>query len=124
MQAAFGRRSENTRHIANGAAAKSVSGENRFAPRRESAMPALISFDDMADAMPCLIRDMSTTGAKVELRPHTSDAIATDFSGADRVRLVVRADRVIYECKIVRRSDRELGLAFVAAPKPMLKTRR
>lgn len=37
--------------------------------------------------------------------------------------LVIRQDRVMYDCKIIRRSGTELGVKFLATPKPITKTR-
>jgi hypothetical protein len=33
-------------------------------------------------------------------------------------------DRVMYECRIIRRGETELGVKFIAAPKPMTKVVR
>ena len=42
----------------------------------------------------------------------------------ERIRLVIRMDRVMYDCKIMRRGETELGVNFLAAPKPMTKVAR
>jgi hypothetical protein len=101
-----------------------ASGDKRFAPRRSSQIPAQIYFDGTTVSVPCLIRDMSTTGAKLELRNGWDNPFRSDASELERIRLVIRMDRVMYDCKIVRRDDTELGVKFVAAPKPMSKTVR
>lgn len=95
--------------------------DKRFAPRRSSQMPALLTFDDAHESVPCVIRDMSTTGARVELKgSYTENPFNARWSSIDHVRLVVRSDHVMYECRIVRRSEpREIGLKFAAAPKQM-----
>lgn len=98
--------------------------EQRFAPRRKGMTPALIYFDGTTLSVPCMIKDMSTTGAKLELRNGWDNPFRAAESALDRIRLVVRMDRVMYECKIVRRSETELGVKFTAAPKPMLKAAR
>ena len=64
---------------------------------------------------------MSTTGAKLVLRNGWDNPFRSDASEMQRIRLVIRVDRVMYDCKIVRRSDSELGVKFLAAPKPMTK---
>ncbi|NOT70262.1 MAG: PilZ domain-containing protein [Hyphomicrobium sp.] len=123
MEGGFGRRT-GTVKSAETFAAQKANGENRFAPRRPSAIPAQIYFDGTVTSVPCLIKDMSTTGAKLELRTGWDNPFKSDASQMERIRLVIRMDRVMYDCKIVRRSETELGVKFTAAPKPMTKVIR
>jgi PilZ domain len=120
MEGGFGRRS-GVAKSAHAYAMHGTAGENRFAPRRASQIPAQIYFDGTVQSVPCLIKDMSTTGAKLELRTGWDNPFRSDASQMERIRLVVRMDRVMYDCKIVRRSETELGVKFLAAPKPMTK---
>lgn len=95
--------------------------EKRFAPRRRNTIPALIHFDGSSLTVPCLIRDMSTTGAKLELRTGWDNPFSSAASDMESIRLVIRADRVMYECRIVRRDAAELGVKFTAPPRPIAK---
>ena len=101
-----------------------AASESRFAPRRKGQMPAQIYFDGTVVTVPCIIRDMSTTGARLELKDGWDNPFRSEASTMERIKLVVRMDRVMYECKIVRRGDSELGVKFVSAPKPMTKVLR
>ncbi len=100
--------------------------EKRFAPRRRSAFPAVLQFEDAMDPVQCLIRDMSATGARLELRGRFDEnPFAGKWSDVDRIWLIVRADHVMYDCKIVRRSGTaEIGVKFLAAPKPITRVVR
>ncbi|MGL4395401.1 MAG: PilZ domain-containing protein [Hyphomicrobium sp.] len=98
--------------------------DDRFAPRRASATPAMLYMEGGVASVPCLIRDMSTTGARLELKPGWDNPFKSAASQANRVTLVVRLDRVMYECRIIRRSETELGVKFTAAPKPLTKTQK
>ena len=49
-------------------AVKAQAKEHRFAPRRTSALPALIHVENSPATIPCLVRDISSTGARLELR--------------------------------------------------------
>lgn len=123
MEGGFGRRVGTF----NSASAYSIlrsDGDKRFAPRRSSQTPAQIYFDGTVSTVPCLIRDMSTTGARLELKEGWDNYFRSDASHMDRIKLVVRLDRVMYECKIIRRGENELGVKFVSAPKPMTKVVR
>lgn len=93
--------------------------EKRFAPRRKDNTPALVYLENGTGSFPCLVRDMSTTGAQLELRSGWDNPFSSGVSLNDKVRLVLRMHRVVYECKIVRRGERVLGLKFTAPPKPL-----
>lgn len=123
MEGGFGRRTGISKPASAYAIARS-DGDNRFAPRRASATYAQIYFDGTATSVPCVIRDMSTTGARLELRSGWDNPFRSGESEMDRIKLVVRMDRVMYDCRIVRRAETELGVKFVAAPKPMTKVVR
>ncbi len=117
-------RSDGQRVVGQTAAVTAKADEKRFAPRRKGQLPAMIHMDGVVTAVPCLIRDMSTTGAKLELRAGWDNPFSSGVSLNDRLQLVVRMDRVVYECKIVRRSATELGVKFTAPPKPLTKVVR
>ncbi len=101
-----------------------AAGERRFAPRRKSQIPAQVFFDSATVSVPCLIKDMSTTGATLVLRGGRGDSFDVNASEMPRIRLVIRADRVMYDCKVIRFSETELGVRFMAAPKSMTKVVR
>lgn len=113
---------EHNRELAE--AALLSASENRFAPRRRGQTPALIYVEGAVDGVPCLIKDMSTTGARLELKQKWTYPFKSTFGHMDRLRLVMRADRVMYDCKIVRCKDGVLGVKFIAAPRPIAKVVR
>lgn len=98
-------------------AADADPADRRFAPRRPSQVPAEVYFDGGVGCLPCLIRDMSTTGARLHVREGWDNPFHSSPARPDRIRLVIRQDRVIYDCRIVRRSEKELGVKFLAAPR-------
>lgn len=93
--------------------------EKRFAPRRKDQAPGIVFLESSTGSFPCLVKDMSTVGAQLELREGWDNAISSGVSLNDRIRLVVRLHRVIYPCKIVRRGEKVLGVKFTAAPQPI-----
>lgn len=105
-------------------ALENKASEKRFAPRRSGMTPAIVYLEDGPGSFPCLIRDMSATGARLELREGWDNPFSSGVSMDDRISLVVRMDRVMYQCKIVRRGAKELGVKFTAAPKPLAKAMR
>ena len=119
----FGRRSQSHAQTPTRRAAK-ADGDNRFAPRKGANIPAQIYFDGTVRSVPCIIRDMSTTGAKLELTNGWDNPFKSEASEMSGIRLVVRQDRVMYDCKIVRRGETQLGVKFTSAPKPITKAVR
>ena len=96
--------------------------EKRFAPRRKDHSPGIIYLESSTGSIPCLVKDMSTVGAQLELREGWDNPFTSGVSLNDRIRLVVRMHRVVYPCKIVRREEKVLGVKFTAAPLPISAT--
>ena len=77
--------------------------EQRLSPRRNTAIEATIVFGDGRTRMPCIIRNLSESGAKLEVAsvariPRTFDLVV------DKVRPQA--------CLVVWRSVKELGVQF------------
>lgn len=96
--------------------------EKRFAPRRRDSATGIVYLGSGTGSFPCLVRDMSTTGAQLELRAGWDNPFSSGVSLNDKIRVVVRMHRVIYECKIVRRGERILGVKFTAPPRALSPT--
>ena len=73
------------------------------APRRRMLKGARLAFNHGHSAITCMLRDLSETGARVT----TENTLAVP----DQVTLVLD-DGVAYECDVVRRELKELGLRF------------
>jgi PilZ domain len=91
----------------------------RMAPRRRSTVPGTIYAGDARTAVQCTIADMSVTGARLILNAGWSDPFGLSTKSMDTCVLVIRHDRVMYECQIIRHGDRELGVRFLSAAKPI-----
>jgi PilZ domain len=120
MQGGYGRRKEailaRSRVVPAEPAKASGAPNRRFAPRRKSQTPGFIFAEGSTSSIPCQIADMSTTGARLLLQEGWSNPFLANE--ADTLTLVVRLDKVMYDCKIARREERELGIAFLTAPRP------
>ena len=92
-------------------------GEKRFAPRRAGHTPAIVTFDGAMESYACVIRDMSATGARLEFRQAAGNPFFDRWAKIERISLLVRMDRVTYDCRILRRTETELGVRFMAPPK-------
>jgi hypothetical protein len=76
--------------------------ETRIAPRFRVEKPAKIEHG--GDKIPCTIRDISTTGAALEV----SDLIGIPM----KFTLIVLEDRLELPCHVVWRRDFRIGVAF------------
>ncbi|AWN43130.1 PilZ domain-containing protein [Methylobacterium durans] len=80
-----------------------MTSERRQEQRAECFSSGELLFEGVAYT-PCLIWNMSATGALIEVEPPSSPPDAFD--------LVVHADGVVRSCLVVRRTGRRLGVAF------------
>jgi hypothetical protein len=119
----FGRRPELV-NSNNPARQLRVDDDKRFAPRRSGETQALVLFDGAMESYPFVIVDISatgsTTGVRLEWRKSGVNPFAAKWDDIERIRL---SDHVMYDCKIVRRSDTEIGVKF-AVPKAVTRVSR
>ena len=76
--------------------------ETRIAPRVRVAKPAVIEYG--GDKIPCTIRDISITGASLEVSQ--AREVPSTFI------LILSEDRLNLRCRVVWRKDFRLGVAF------------
>lgn len=90
--------------------------DKRFAPRRSRRLPAMCYVEGAPNGVRGMITDISTTGARVQLDCLVEALLRNTTGKLKRLRLVDLAERVTYECWIVREGERDLGLKFAAPP--------
>jgi hypothetical protein len=78
--------------------------ETRIAPRYRASKAAQI--DHGGDKTPCIIRDLSETGAAIELSD-LSARIPETFT------LIVPEDKLKLRCRVVWRKGYRMGITFV-----------
>jgi hypothetical protein len=76
--------------------------ETRIAPRYRVMKPAEIEHG--AEKIPCTVRDLSTTGAAIEVP--NPPAVPAEFT------LVVPEDGLRLRCRVVRRTAFRIGVVF------------
>lgn len=79
--------------------------EKRLSPRRNTMIEASIVFDGGRQRLGCIIRNLSATGAKIEVNkvvgvPNTFDLFAAGYHP--------------HACRVVWRSLKEIGVEFVS----------
>lgn len=103
--------------------ASSLEDERRWATRKSCATAGIIMTPALAIPVPCIIRDMSTTGARLEIRE--AGAVAgSKLKLPSTFMLVIRTDRFEVDCAIQWRRGGEIGVRFLAAPRPVARVVR
>lgn len=89
--------------------------EKRRAPRRVHALAAQFHVAPGSAGIPCMVADMSATGARIKLLPGQSMSCSTADLPA-RITLYLRLDRTQVDCEVVRRGEDSFGVRFLSAP--------
>ena len=79
--------------------------EKRSATRRRTLKAARIIFNKGASTLDCTLRNLSDTGAAIE--------VASTVGIPEEFDLLVLADKSAYRCHVVWRSMGRLGLHFI-----------
>jgi len=79
--------------------------EHRSSPRLRSVLKAEIRYNDGLMSTPCLVRDISETGARIEL--------PSEVSLPDRFNLHIEKGNQTRPAVVERRHGKELGVRFV-----------
>jgi hypothetical protein len=90
--------------------------DKRRGPRRRVLKGGIVAFNDRRSTLPCIVRDISETGAR--LRMETMSVLAPD-----RFLLIIELHGIEAECKVVRRKADEVAVEFTSPPRK-LKPRR
>jgi hypothetical protein len=91
--------------------------ERRFARRKAAATNALILSPDINVPISCLVRDVSTTGARIELVVSPENLLGGRAKLPGSFTLNLRLDRMEVDCVIVWRNGPFVGVRFVATPR-------
>ena len=80
----------------------------RTAQRRKQLKAGIISFNNRHSTLPCGVRDISETGARLE---------APAASVPDTFMLIVELDGLEADCEVVWRKVNFVGVRFTASPR-------
>lgn len=104
--------------------------EQRWASRRQRSTPAHIVLNSEVlgvrpAPIPCILRDTSSTGARIELARSTAERwICRSGSMPDRFHLQIASELVEVECAVAWCNDNMIGVRFVAAASVMKRQPR
>ena len=103
-----------------GPAVASDADERRWAKRKARNLPAWLSSDRLQASVPCVILDMSSTGAKLEIGAGRQSPVASADGLPDSLALVIASDEIQVACKVAWRNGAQLGVRFsgISQPRP------
>lgn len=91
--------------------------ERRFARRKDAATKALIISPDLNMPISCVVRDVSTTGARIELVTSPENLLGGRAKLPGSFVLNMRLDRLEVDSAIVWRKGGSVGVRFVSTPR-------
>lgn len=98
--------------------------ERRWAARKPSMAAAAIRLPDNSVPIPCLVRDVSTTGAKIELVTGADNLLGGRVRLPPKFTLQIKVDRMEVDCAIVWRKSEFVGVRYLSTPRPVSRVNR
>lgn len=98
--------------------------ERRFARRKAIATNALIVSSDISIPIACMVRDISSTGARLELIKSVENPLGGRAKLPGTFTINLRLDRMEVDCAIVWRNGAFVGVRFLATPRTYARNGR
>jgi hypothetical protein len=84
-------------------------GDGRSASRRRILKAGIVAFNDRHSTLPCTVRDLSTTGARLRVNG--------SVNAPDTFELIIELDGLEASCQVVWRKVDQIGVRFLSAPR-------
>lgn len=95
--------------------------DRRGAPRYQTHAAGRIFPNNSLAPMPCIITDISATGARIELSSGWFNPYKEPDGIGQKFRLVMQVDRLEVPCLIVHIKENQMGVKFLKAPQPVAR---
>jgi hypothetical protein len=101
----------------------------RWAKRKPASTPAKILFDGITTPYECTVRDMSSTGAQIEMARTKFNPDGSTESVPHHFTLIITLDKMAVECQSMWRRGTKLGARFtgmvrtIAQPKMVARSK-
>lgn len=86
----------------------------RFAQRKPRSLPATLLSDRLQSQVPCIVRDLSSTGARIEVVAGRGSSVRLAEDLPERVTLYMVTDEMEVDCEVVRREGAFAGVRFIS----------
>lgn len=95
--------------------AKDLANEQRWSSRKSTVLAGTIISDQLPGSVACVVRDLSSTGALIELRAAKTGVIANASGLPDAFALVLLRDNSEVRCEVAWRQPASIGVRFLGA---------
>lgn len=99
----------------------------RWAKRKPASTPAKILFDGISTPFECTVRDISSTGAQIEMAKNKFNPDGNSEAVPNHFTLIIPLDRIAVDCQSMWRRGTRLGVKFtsmvraIPQPKPLMR---
>lgn len=93
----------------------------RWAQRKPRSLPAYLLSERLQGAVQCVVRDMSSTGAKLQLAAGATVKAADDVP--ETFTLYLLTDEIEVDCAVAWRRASSLGVRFTSTTRPRPRPR-
>jgi hypothetical protein len=99
----------------------------RWAKRKASTTAAKILFDGISTPIECVLRDISSTGAQIEMTKNKYNADGSPDAVPNHFTLLIPLDKIAVDCQSMWRRGSRLGIRFTGLvrqlppPKPLMR---
>ncbi len=95
--------------------------ERRWAQRKPRSLPAYLLSDRLQSQVPCIVRDLSSTGARIEIVLGRDTVVRSADDLPDRLALYMVTDEMEVDCEVRRRDGSFAGLRFTSTTRLRLR---
>lgn len=99
----------------------------RWAKRKPASTPAKLLFDGISTPFECTVRDISSTGAQIEMAKNKFNPDGNSEAVPNHFTLIIPLDRIAVDCQSMWRRGTRLGVKFtsmvraIPQPKPLMR---
>jgi hypothetical protein len=95
--------------------AAELADEQRWSSRKSTVLAGTIISDQLPGTVSCVVRDLSSTGALIELRTAKTGVIANASGLPNAFALVLLRDNSEVHCEVAWRKPTSIGVRFLGA---------
>jgi hypothetical protein len=96
---------------------------NRFAGRKAAQTPAKILWEGITTPFECTVRDISSTGAQLEMSRTKFNPEASPAALPHEFVLIIPLDRTAVDCRSMWRRGSRVGVRFMGMVRPLAPAR-
>ncbi len=95
--------------------ATAAADERRWALRKTSILSGSIISDRLQGSVPCVIRDLSATGARIALQVQRSNVVGSPSGLPKTFKMLLDREQIEVDCQLQWTSDTEAGVRFMSS---------